>query len=501
LLTGWSSGATSTPDEPNAASCGISAGNSILGTVWYKFTATSAAMNMSFVANDADDQYINIYDGGVAGTCPGAASAPIYCYRPDNITNRTGEVFASSYNNIGTTQPKMPVLTVGNTYYIGISTWSDGVSDFYQEYCLGVNDTLTDTRSTCATASTLGYYQFVSPTAGTAPPGTATQAPGAATLANSMSNGICNNSGFVDVINEGQRNLTDCFTFRAVTNDIRLITSSYTVTLGGGTCTNTVSNTLYDNACGQVGTPWAGGAAWNAGVNSVVGGPAIVAGNNYTICRTFTTFNATANTECAPIQYQSYLLYNGVPSTLPITLSDFYGIQFGSKKISLNWTTMLELNTYKFIIERSTNGSVFKQIGEVKANGNSSQTIKYTFDDTNLPSGKVYYRLKVVDVNTAFEYSKILEFFVENNNVVINNAYPNPTTGNVNVDVFAPVSSNVKFSVVDIVGRTLQQFNKSLLKGNNTFNIDLSNNVNGIYFIKAMETNTNTESLIKIVKH
>ncbi|MBK7958341.1 MAG: hypothetical protein IPK03_09595 [Bacteroidetes bacterium] len=75
----------------------------------------------------------------------------------------------------------------------------------------------------------------------------------------------------------------------------------------------------------------------------------------------------------------------------------------------LNWITSSEKNNEKFDIERSANGIDYAKIGEVKGSGNSIIQRKYRFDDLKLDDAPIhYYRLKQVDFDGQFEYSKII---------------------------------------------------------------------------------------------
>ncbi|MBK8090238.1 MAG: hypothetical protein IPK31_21355 [Chitinophagaceae bacterium] len=93
-------------------------------------------------------------------------------------------------------------------------------------------------------------------------------------------------------------------------------------------------------------------------------------------------------------------------ATLPLQLGSF-SAQKGAGKVSLNWSTVLEVNTSHFEVEQSNNGSSWKTISIVAAKGNSNSAQKYTADDIANYSTKVYYRLKMVDIDGKFEYSPI----------------------------------------------------------------------------------------------
>jgi len=74
----------------------------------------------------------------------------------------------------------------------------------------------------------------------------------------------------------------------------------------------------------------------------------------------------------------------------------------------LAWTTGNQLNVSRFEIERSAYGSTaFSMVGTVAVNNGTSGT--YTYVDVNARNylEKGYYRLKIIDNNGRFTYSRI----------------------------------------------------------------------------------------------
>jgi hypothetical protein len=75
----------------------------------------------------------------------------------------------------------------------------------------------------------------------------------------------------------------------------------------------------------------------------------------------------------------------------------------------LTWKTATEINNEKFEIEISKDGVFFSYIGEVEGMGNSSIINSYQFcDDGIYTVDIVYYRLKQIDFDGDFEYSKMI---------------------------------------------------------------------------------------------
>jgi Secretion system C-terminal sorting domain len=112
-------------------------------------------------------------------------------------------------------------------------------------------------------------------------------------------------------------------------------------------------------------------------------------------------------------------------SAVPVT---FGGIRAYQKNndIEIAWKILTEINTLKYEVEKSANGSTFTKIGEVAARGGFG-TINYTFLDINPFTGNNYYRLKVIDIDGSVKYSTIVRVVINNSGQLIA-VYPNPVT-------------------------------------------------------------------------
>lgn len=96
---------------------------------------------------------------------------------------------------------------------------------------------------------------------------------------------------------------------------------------------------------------------------------------------------------------------NGLP--LPVELVSFTARK-QQQATALNWETASELDNEKFQVERSTNGMDFRVIGEVMGHGTTHLPQNYNFLDRSPAAGINYYRLKQIDFDGQFEYSKVV---------------------------------------------------------------------------------------------
>lgn len=111
---------------------------------------------------------------------------------------------------------------------------------------------------------------------------------------------------------------------------------------------------------------------------------------------------------------------------LPVDLVSFTARRYEKLKVQLNWTTMSELDNDYFSVERSADGTIWREIGQEAARGNMGGIASYAFLDPNPLTGHNYYRLRQVDLNGMSSLSGIRMInFVEAERLLL---YPNPAS-------------------------------------------------------------------------
>jgi endonuclease/exonuclease/phosphatase family metal-dependent hydrolase len=104
--------------------------------------------------------------------------------------------------------------------------------------------------------------------------------------------------------------------------------------------------------------------------------------------------------------FSDFLIAKKQQNTLPVELL-FFDAYPENRAVILNWETASEANNDYYNIERSSDGITFNSITRVIGAGNSSDHNQYRFIDEKPLGGLSYYRLKQVDYNGIFSYSKI----------------------------------------------------------------------------------------------
>lgn len=191
---------------------------------------------------------------------------------------------------------------------------------------------------------------------------------------------------------------------------------------------------------------------------------------------------------------------------LPVELTSFSAAIIG-KDVKLNWATETEINNYGFEIERkmgssqSSTGS-FEKIGFVNGNGNSSSPKNYSFADDNVSPGRYSYKLKQIDNDGKFEYSKVIEIdFNSVRKIELNQNYPNPFNPTTTIQFQLPQTGWVKLTLYNILGQEIKTLvNEVKEAGTHTVNLDAVDLNSGVYIYRIESgsyTQTQKMTLIK----
>ena len=133
------------------------------------------------------------------------------------------------------------------------------------------------------------------------------------------------------------------------------------------------------------------------------------------------------NTSTQPLYFTS-----GSNAALPLSISLFKG-DVKEKSVALSWTSLGEINTKSFLVEKSTNGSSWQQIGLVAAAGFSTVATKYQFVDGSA-SAVNFYRLSMIDLDGKVTHSNTLVIRLQAPLVNIS-LFPNPAVNSVNISM------------------------------------------------------------------
>lgn len=120
-------------------------------------------------------------------------------------------------------------------------------------------------------------------------------------------------------------------------------------------------------------------------------------------------------------------LIDNIEGTHPVHLT-YFNAQSLDNQVELNWETAWEQNSREFIVQRSNDLKEFGDVGRVVAAGESDGRRQYAFTDYNPLPGNNYYRLRMVDKDDTYEYSKVRDVIVRPGRPTLWVA-ANPTSG------------------------------------------------------------------------
>jgi len=186
--------------------------------------------------------------------------------------------------------------------------------------------------------------------------------------------------------------------------------------------------------------------------------------------------------------YQSNVFNSSFAQTLPVKWLSFTAQLLHDKTILLKCSTASEENTDYFEIERSINGFSFERIAEIKASFESKNLREYSYRDKNVILNSThYYRLKLIDVDGKYTYSKtvFIKVTVGEHGMVL---YPNPVVNMLSIELNGFINNQFSLRIFDISGKTL--YEKKYEKNEGKIEIDASSFNSGVYMFELITDDT-----------
>ncbi|HMU05013.1 MAG TPA: T9SS type A sorting domain-containing protein, partial [Saprospiraceae bacterium] len=154
----------------------------------------------------------------------------------------------------------------------------------------------------------------------------------------------------------------------------------------------------------------------------------------------------------------------------------------------VSWRTAKEVNVDYYVVERRlAKETEFTQIpGKVAANGNSNAVQAYGLIDNDVASSGVYiYRVKQVDFDGKYTYSKLVSVAHQGENAI--ELYPNPAKGETNLDIVLSTDSKVSVEIYDNASKLVKVITNEAFQaeGIKSYLIDLNDVPAGVYNVKV----------------
>ncbi len=145
---------------------------------------------------------------------------------------------------------------------------------------------------------------------------------------------------------------------------------------------------------------------------------------------------------------------------LPVELTNFTAEVQGNT-VLLKWETASELNNEGFQVERSKDGQNWEILDFVKGAGTTIETQRYKYSDENPLNTTNYYRLKQIDSDGAYDYSKIVvaQMLTKSTDLHV---FPNPANTLIEYQLSNTlIDEEHTISVYDWSGRLVREYQQS----------------------------------------
>ena len=463
-----------TTGATNSAEPGLpaawTASTTVNKTTWYKFTATTTAQMITTAwdhtnAASAVDNRIAVYTAGMSLL----GSNEDLEYINGAGTGKGGD-FEHWYYGTTNTFSGVTVtgLTVGNVYYIRVDS-PDGI--------LAIGTEPAPSNDGCSTAFNMGLNVDY--------------------LVNNTGAGLFTNNNTVDAAfnctgNESTENLM-YYTFTPTITDVYYINQwSQYCDIGWGT-----QFIVYDPTYNCANIP-----DLVAGANvaaQILCDPSSLANRSYSVSLTasstyYIIIDGGQGDECL----FHFEISRGSAIPLPVELLSFNAV-CEEGKIKADWTTATELNNDYFVLEHSADGVQFTEGKRTKGAGTSNIQNHYKVVESESDDSK-YYRLKQVDYNGEYAFSKTLFASCKNKpkSLDVTAIVPVPSDNYVDIYYTIDKEDHVAFELYDMLGKKVVSENELAHAGGNIHQIDLASLNSGVYYlIVKSSTDVVSNKLIK----
>jgi hypothetical protein len=178
-----------------------------------------------------------------------------------------------------------------------------------------------------------------------------------------------------------------------------------------------------------------------------------------------------------------------IDNTVPVELLSFT-VNINDQDILLKWSTATETNNSGFEIQKKLAGKDWEVLGFVQGSGTTTNQSNYSFNDEILTSGIYSYRLKQIDFDGSYEYSKEVSVDVEfPDDFILEQNYPNPFNPSTTISFSLPEVADVSLTIYNALGQKVTELvNSKLEAGRHSYEWNAIDATTGMY-IYELRTN------------
>jgi hypothetical protein len=156
--------------------------------------------------------------------------------------------------------------------------------------------------------------------------------------------------------------------------------------------------------------------------------------------------------------------------------------------VLINWVTATETDNDFFEIQKAVGSFEFVTIDEIDGHGTAKTASYYSYLDSQKNSDlTVYYRLRQVDFNGDYEFSRVIVSQCEMLDKSFS-VYPTVSSGEYTVS-FNEVNEFILIQVINELGQVVKVVNYTNTDKTSTFQFDLNGHSSGVYYAKVLLNN------------
>lgn len=228
---------------------------------------------------------------------------------------------------------------------------------------------------------------------------------------------------------------------------------------------------------------WAEGNVLNGGL----GGNSVAVAKSYTV--------TVGPSGCVEVLLESTGIQNPringitldeVGTTFPVEMLSFDATKGAEKEAVLTWATASELNNAGFEVQYSQDGINYTTDGFVEGEGTTLEVQQYTYKMNDLNAGKYSFRLKQIDYDGAYEYSRKVALTLQaSSGRFLSSIYPNPTSDESHLFVSLKERQQLTIQVLNLSGQEVSAPIQLLMEANQSEEIliDTRNLTPGVYIV------------------
>jgi hypothetical protein len=203
------------------------------------------------------------------------------------------------------------------------------------------------------------------------------------------------------------------------------------------------------------------------------------------------THNGNYYVELNGVSNHRTFFHASTAAPLPVELISFHAEALPNGSVGLDWKSASEKDLAYYQVEHSTDGRQFTALSKETARGAANVTTEYVYNHKSPEAGSNYYRLQMMDINGAFEYSPLRMVVIDREDADFT-ILPNPTSGpflltSRHLDKY---KTGLTYQLTDNTGKLIRTEKITEEKTN----FDLSNEPAGAYYLNIL---TDREQIVQ----